>query len=147
MSFKRIFLIIGLSIGLFLNPIQAQSDSQKPADRVYEDFGYKASIPLYQNKQKVSVEDMAKMANAYRLNHDTENAEFWYSQFIEQTKEPQHLFHYAQALQSNGKFDMENSIIYNMTKWQVVKKVPTNADDSSQRLLIRWRNYNIPKSK
>ncbi len=95
-----------LSIGLLINPTQAQSEDRKSADQIYKDYGYKASIPLYQGKQNVSVEEMAKIANAYRLNHDTENAEFWYSQFIHKTKDPQHLFHYAQALQSNGKFDI-----------------------------------------
>ena len=90
---------------LFSVSLEAQKKSKK-ADKTYEDFGYKSSIPLYENTDEVNLEDMAKIANSYRLNHDTENAAFWYAQVVEQSTEPQHYFYYAQSLQSNGQYDL-----------------------------------------
>ena len=89
---------------LFSIPIEAQKKSKK-ADETYNDFGYKSSISLYENKEVINLEEMVKIANAYRLNHDTENAEFWYSQVAGKTSDPQDVFYYAQALQSNGNYD------------------------------------------
>jgi len=52
---------------------------QKKADKTYKELGYKASIPLFENKENLSTKDLIKIANAYRLNHDVENAALWYS--------------------------------------------------------------------
>lgn len=84
------------------------------ADDLYQNFGYKSSIALYENKEKLSLDDMVKIANAYRLNHDTENAEFWYAQVAHKSKDPLHTLHYAQMLQSNGRFEeaKENYLAY-----------------------------------
>lgn len=105
MRFLKLFTAINFCLVFFAGNIIAQKDAEV-ADKIYKDFGYKRSIPMYQNKSKMSVADMARVANSYRLNHDTENAELWYSQFIAETKDPQHYLNYAQMLQSNGRFDL-----------------------------------------
>lgn len=79
---------------------------QKKAEKTYKELGYKASIPLFENKDKLSTKDLIKIATAYRLNHDVQNAELWYSQVVEESKEAIHLLHYAQALHSNEKYEL-----------------------------------------
>ncbi len=80
----------------------------KEAERLYEDFGYATSIPLLKaniDKKGMNAAELEKIANSYRLIHDTENAEIWYEHLVEVSDIPIHFLHYAQALQSNGKFD------------------------------------------
>ncbi len=78
--------------------------SNKTALSVYKKHGYRASIPLLEKSAANSIENKEKIANSYRLNHDTENAEIWYQQIIDNTSDPIHYLHYAQVLQSNEKF-------------------------------------------
>lgn len=85
--------LMGLSFSL---------NAQTKADEVYDMLGYKASLPLYDQIPDLSLEQMIRIANAYRLNHDTQNAEKWYSQVADKSTEPIHKFFYAQMLQSNG---------------------------------------------
>ena len=89
MQFLKICLSISLCCSLFSIDLYAQK-KDGAADDVYDHLGYKSSISLYQNKKNVSLSDMAKIANAYRLNHDTENAEFWYSQVITKSNDPKY---------------------------------------------------------
>lgn len=77
------------------------------ADKSYNNLGYMKSAEIYQGvqdkTQKVTVSMMANQANAYRLNGDTENAEYWYARYINKAEDKEDLLHYAQVLQSNGK--------------------------------------------
>lgn len=80
--------------------------SNKVALSIYNKHGYKASIPILENSKKLNFENKARIANSYRLNHDTENAEIWYQDIIEETSNPLHYLYFAQALQSNEKYIM-----------------------------------------
>jgi len=97
------YIIIPIIILLFGTTMFAQ---QKKANKTYKELGYKASIPLFENKEDLSTNDLIKIATAYRLNHDVENAELWYSQVVEESQEAIHLLHYAQALHSNEKYEL-----------------------------------------
>ena len=44
-----------------------------------------------------------RLADSYRLNGNTESAEYWYAQAIEEESSVKDILHYAQMLQSNGK--------------------------------------------
>ena len=79
---------------------------KKKADKTYNELGYKAAIPLFESKDELSTKDLIKIATGYRLNHDVENAELWYSQVVEASNEPIHFLHYAQALHSNEKYEL-----------------------------------------
>ena len=95
---------------------RAQSDSRaaERAQDVYDDLGYKASLPMMKSEGKLSLKQMVQLATAYRLNHDTQNAERWYGQVIATGKaETEHLLYYAQALQSNGHTE-ESSKYYQL---------------------------------
>jgi len=83
---------------------QVQAQNNKVALSLYKKLGYKVSIPKFQDSEGVSQENMTRIANSYRLNHDTENAEFWYSNVVKQSKNAEDFLFYAQALQSNQKY-------------------------------------------
>lgn len=89
---------------LFLLMATTAIAQQKKANQTYQELGYKAAIPYFENKDDLSTEDLIKIANAYRLNHDVRNAELWYSQVVQESEEAIHLLHYAQALHSNEKY-------------------------------------------
>jgi len=79
---------------------------KKKADKLYRDLGFQASLRAYQSlsrREKKSEKVLSRIANSHRLNHNTEEAEYWYAKFINNTDKPKHLLHYAQVLQSNGK--------------------------------------------
>ena len=100
--FKQIvFGVIVLCIG---SSVQAQNN--KVALSLYKKLGYKVSIPKFQESEGVSLENMTRIANSYRLNSDTENAEYWYSNVVTQSNNPEDFLFYAQALHSNQKYDL-----------------------------------------
>ena len=83
---------------------RAENRASEKAQDVYDDLGYKASVPLFESEGKLSLKQMVQLATAYRLNHDTQNAERWYGQVVATgNAQPEHLLYYAQALQSNGR--------------------------------------------
>jgi len=89
-------------IPVFIFSASAQRKEQ--ATKMYQKLGYKEAIKLYESKDELSLEDMERIANAYRLNHDTENAALWFEQVIDQSKEAINFLYFAQALQSNGDY-------------------------------------------
>ena len=97
---------IGMTIVLstmLITIVSAQKT--KRALSIYKKLGYKASIPKFQEAEGLSIENMTKIANSYRLNHDTPNAEFWYSHVVKESNKAEDFLHYAQALQSNKNYD------------------------------------------
>lgn len=84
----------------------AQSSEKRKADKMYEQLGFMASTEFYEDlvaDGKASLEVMSHLANSYRLNNDTENAEYWYAKIIKDTNQDIHFLHYAQVLQTNEK--------------------------------------------
>ncbi len=96
-----IWIVLGILIS---NPSNAQSN--KVALSLYKKLGYKVSIPKFQAAEGMDVKNMTRIANSYRLNHDTPNAEFWYSHVVQESNNAEDFLHYAQALQSNKNFDL-----------------------------------------
>lgn len=85
--------------------VHAQIGKNKVAVNLYERLGYKTSIPKFQEKKSTSLNDLQRIANSYRLNHDTKNAEFWYEQVVVNSPVATDFLYYAQALQNNGKYE------------------------------------------
>lgn len=83
------------------------NSKKKKADKLHQDLGYMKSVDLYQeiqaNKQVTTPSMMVNLADAYRLNGETEAAEYWYARYIRSAKKSEDYLHYAQVLQSNGK--------------------------------------------
>lgn len=95
-----ILIVLGILVSNYTN-----AQSNKVALSLYKKLGYKVSIPKFQSAEGMSLENMTRIANAYRLNHDTPNAELWYSHVVNESNNAEDFLHYAQALQSNGNFD------------------------------------------
>lgn len=107
---RTLILILFLPFYLFfIKKIEAQNKQQ--AKKMYERHEYKSAIKELQNAKNLAPEEMQKIADGYRLNHDTRNAELWYAQIIEKNNNPKNTLYYAQALQSNGKYE-EAKIYY-----------------------------------
>lgn len=78
----------------------------KKADKQYQEKGYMISAGNYQmkhNKSEMTPEVMVRVANSYRLNGESELAEYWYAQCINNITNAEDKLHYAEVLQSNGK--------------------------------------------
>ena len=104
---KIIMLILLVNSPLFAQQtdgkgkIKDSKVSNSKADKLYNKLGYQEAIDLFR-AGKLSQEAMEKMADGYRLNHDTQNAEKWYAQIVDSATEPIIHLYYAQALHSNG---------------------------------------------
>ncbi len=103
-------IIIGVFCSFFAqNILLAQLDD---AVSLYNDLGYKTSTVIYEDlyeknrEEEFAFEDMLKIANSYRLVHDTEQAEKWYALVVEKSDDPLNMLYYAQALQSNGNSNL-----------------------------------------
>jgi len=92
-------------LGILIS-INTNAQSNKVALSLYKKLGYKVSIPKFQSAEGMDVNSMTKIANSYRLNHDTPNAELWYSHVVKESNNSEDFLHYAQALQSNKNFDL-----------------------------------------
>jgi len=103
--------LIQITLWLFIGCLSSSIVvAQSEADQLYRDLGYKKSAEILErklaNNQDLDEDEVVKLANSYRLNHDTENAEKWYAQAVALSDEPINFLHYAQALQSNGNYEM-----------------------------------------
>lgn len=87
--------------------LMRNNGKKKKADKLYNRMGYMKSVDLYQeiqaDKQVTTPSMMVGLADSYRLNGDTEAAEYWYAQYIREAQNAEDFLHYAQVLQSNGK--------------------------------------------
>lgn len=103
----KLYLSAILMIGLGHTAHTQKAPTPTKFDKLYLNYGYKAAIDAYNltgNKgNQTSNETIVRLANSYRLIGDTYNAEFWYAQLVQKSDNPTYMFHYAQALQSNGK--------------------------------------------
>ncbi|MEM1121944.1 MAG: OmpA family protein [Bacteroidota bacterium] len=105
---RKAHLLTTLCLCLFVGSLSAQKDTKMQADKAYEHLSYLKAADLYQQLGEGGLDAAAKarLADSYRLNGDTESAEYWYAQAVKETKDPQDMLYYAQVLQSNGKCEM-----------------------------------------
>ncbi len=101
MKFTSIIALILIAQAVFGQTETAKTANAK-ADKAYEQLGYKEAIDLYRAGQ-LDLATMERIANGYRLNGDTWNAERWYSQIVPHAENPIICLYYAQAMHSNGK--------------------------------------------
>ncbi len=83
----------------------ALSAEKRKADGLYQNLGFMGAADYYENLDGVEMNEFVqvKLANAYRLNGQYEEAEYWYSQMINNTSNAEDFMNYALVLQSNGK--------------------------------------------
>lgn len=117
--------------------------AQKNLDKVFASKSYSSAAQSLESKVNKTTEDLVKIATAYRLNHNTLSAEHWYSQVVEKSSDPIHKLHFAQALQSNGKFDVARKYYIEFDK-----SIHPAKNDSRGKLLAeaieRMEDFEIP---
>jgi len=106
----RIIKIVGgLLLLLFLANNSYGQITVKLADQAYKDFSWNEAIELYlyaheRNPKNAYV--IRRLADCYRNIGKTDEVEKWLKTLIEMNEQiPEDLFHFSQALKSNGKFD------------------------------------------
>ena len=113
-NMKNFILILLTSLFCFIATMAVAQEEEKnndptgwkKADKQYQQKGYMASASNYQmkhDKGEMTPEVMSRVANSYRLNGESELAEYWFAQCINNTTVVEDKLHYAQVLQSNGK--------------------------------------------
>ena len=100
---KQYLILLVIHLGIF--NVWAQKDTKLEADKAYDKLSYLKAADLYQELGESGLDEVAKikLADSYRLNGDTETAEYWYAQAVTETTNPEDILHFAQVLQSNGK--------------------------------------------
>ena len=109
-------LVLGILVSGY-----AQKEVKLQADYAYQKMGYSSSADLYEQvgASKLNTAAKARLGDSYRLNGNTEAAEYWYAQAVAETPDAEDILHYAQMLQSNGK--CEEAITYYNEYLEVVE--------------------------
>lgn len=105
-KYTPLYLITAAMLG-FAPMAQGQS-AQKKADKLFENYEYTLALQQYQEavqKRKPKLETAERIATAYRLTRQTEQAENWYGKVVNMSgRNPINLYYFAEALRSNGKY-------------------------------------------
>jgi len=91
---------------LQLGEQKSEGNPENKGEELYQDMAYLSSADYFLKKDakgELSMQDKEKLANSYRLNGMSEDAEYWYSQIINTISNPTNKMYYAEMLQSNGK--------------------------------------------
>ena len=110
----NIVLILGLVSGisaqdvnqvLAVRKLERNKTKAKSVSQVYDDKGYMRYVnhSTTAESEEMDVVVLRKIANAYRMNADYENAEDWYVKFVNPSSIKEDILHYAQTLQANGR--------------------------------------------
>jgi outer membrane protein OmpA-like peptidoglycan-associated protein len=91
----------------------AQLNSLSRADQLFEASSYLRASELYLElvqRGEAPNHVIHNLAECYRQFRDTKNAEIWYAQAVQlRDRKPIEVFHYAQSLKSNEKYNEANN--------------------------------------
>ena len=103
-----IFLLGMIQIFLLSSAAYSQKLTTKLADKSFEEFAYVDAIGLYEFAFKKDTTDnyiVKRLADCNRNIGNTEEVAKWLKKLIDRhVEEPEDIFHYSQALKSNGKY-------------------------------------------
>ena len=106
----RTLILVLLSL-LLVFPAAAQGNADpyiKEADRFFEQMAYARAIEGYRTATELGAvnEHVTKrLAECYMRTGQNDQAEKWYAMVVKfLNREPQEMYHYAEALKSNGKY-------------------------------------------
>ncbi|MEJ8803673.1 OmpA family protein [Pontibacter sp. H249] len=141
--FTPLYFVLAAMMGLGTTA-QAQTELRK-ANKQYENYEFALALENYQVAVQKKEPDLAttqRIADAYRLTRQSLKAEEWYAKVVNKGgHEPINLFHYAEALRSNGKYE-EAKTYYMM--WS--EEAPGN-DNKAQQLIAACDMAMISVSK
>ncbi|SFG60722.1 OmpA family protein [Pontibacter chinhatensis] len=108
MRLKNIPLYLAVAAVLGFSPAVQGQSSLKKADRHFENYEFALALPVYKEaiqKRKPDLPTVERIATAYRLTRQNQEAELWYGKVVAMPgRPPMNLFYYAEALRSNGKY-------------------------------------------
>lgn len=109
-----------------------KSDKFKKANEMYALLGYQRAAAYYENVEGnlLDIEQIDQLANAARLNNQTQDAEAYYAKLVSVSTNPEYYLRYAQMLQSNKKCE-------DATRW--FKKYKSAAPDSNREFQMDCR--------
>lgn len=108
---QRIIISVLLALSVVCTMAQGNADPYvNEADRYYAQMAYARAIPPYTTATELGAvnEHVTKrLAECHMRLGQTEEAEKWYAMVVKfLNREPVDLFHYAEALKSNGKYQV-----------------------------------------
>jgi len=112
---KQIYTLI-LLLAVSFQPVlsQEQGEVSPSVDKKFSNLSYKETIRILSKKAKsgdASPEVLAKLANAYYLNVEMEDAAKYFGQLIDANSssvDAENIYRYAMALKATGKYDGAN---------------------------------------
>lgn len=108
MRLKNIPLYLAVAAVLGFSPAVQGQSSLKKADKHFENYEFALALPVYKEaiqKRKPDLPTVERIATAYRLTRQNQEAELWYGKVVAMPgRPPMNLFYYAEALRSNGKY-------------------------------------------
>ncbi|MEJ8758493.1 OmpA family protein [Pontibacter sp. H259] len=109
---------------------QAQSDLKK-ANKYFDNYAYAMALEHYKaaiTKREPNAETIQRIADAYRLTRQTQEAEQWYAKAVALPgSNPVNHYYYAEALRSNGKYTQAKE---QYMKWS--EALPENAEQAQK---------------
>jgi len=105
----------------------------KKANQVNRYLGFKTSVGEYLkdiDSKKIDKDTILRVANNFRLNNQTVEAEYWYNNVITKDSKAKDILHYAQVLQINGK--CEDAIRWN----KQFKKIASRKEKKNREIVI-----------
>lgn len=108
MNYTSTALYLGLAAILGFSPLaQAQSELRK-ANKHFDNYEYAFALEKYHGaikKRAPDVQTIQHIADAYRLTHQSQEAQSWYGKLVNTPgRTPITLYYYAEALRSNGNY-------------------------------------------
>ena len=110
MQVRHSFLSLIFCLSILTTSARAQSALEQRGDVFYEQMAYIRALAYYRKaieKDSTNQRVKLKMAESYRKLNDPKNSARWYAQVMEDTiATAEHTLHYAEALSSNGKYEL-----------------------------------------
>lgn len=105
-KYTPLCFIVAAMIG-FAPAANGQSSLRK-ANKYYENYEFALALQEYQKavqKRSPELETAKRIADAYRMTRQTQQAENWYGKVVSMAgRDPMNLYYFADALRSNGKY-------------------------------------------
>ncbi len=104
----KISILLCLLFSVFVFKLSAQDNTREKtaADKEYEAYNYKNAISAYLTEDTTNVFVIGRLANAYRLVKNYENAEIWYTKLVAlKADDKEVLVQYAEVLANNGQYE------------------------------------------
>ncbi|TPE40298.1 OmpA family protein [Pontibacter mangrovi] len=144
MKFTYIPFYLAVAAVLGLTPVAQGQSSLRKANKLYDNYEFALAIPAYKEaiqKHKPELQTVERIATAYRLTRQTQEAEVWYGKAVSMPgRPPMNLYYYAEALRSNGKFAEAKE---QYMKWG--EEMPENAERAQQLMEATDKSVRLMK--